>query len=146
MISILTKTIHQLGYTKLALLSRRTFSMNVTCVLATVAWKFFVSDSNVKSHLVFGQLSSLTFNLIFYNEHIGGRLDRSSDSLMMKEVSFVIHYVALLVLPIVVGKWVVNRCFGNITWIQSIKRVLYLGGVSMATLCVNEICKKKPGS
>lgn len=145
MTPLLKKTAAQLGYDDPTLLFRITAWTSATFALATIVGKFFVPDLNLKSHFVFGQVTSLTFNLIFYNDHIARKLEpREEEPInpMKIDVFYVIHYVAFSVLPFSVGKLIVSRCFENVTWLQAAKRELYFGGFSITTLCATELYKR----
>ncbi|MCB1071763.1 MAG: hypothetical protein KDK96_01540 [Chlamydiia bacterium] len=141
MTPLLRKTSAQLGYDDPSLLFHRIAWMSATFALATVAGKFFVKDLNIKSHFVFGQLSSLTVNLIFYNDYIGRNIVECPNPLK-KDLFYVIHHLAFILMPVMIGKLVVNRYFGNVTWIQAAKRGIYFGGFGIATLCATEIYKR----
>ena len=142
MIPPLRKTAAHLGYDDLSFLFQKTAWLSGMLALATIAGKFFVSDLNFKSHLTFGQLSSLTFNLIHYNDHIGRAIKECKDP-TKKNVFFVMHYIAFSIIPVAVGKLVVNRYFESISWMQAAKREVYFGGFALAILCANELYKRK---
>ncbi|QVL56729.1 MAG: hypothetical protein KFB93_04920 [Simkaniaceae bacterium] len=132
----------KLGYDNPSLLLRRTAWMSATFALATVAGKFFVSDLNIKSHLTFGQVLSLSFNLIYYNKYSGKAIDKCPNPLK-KDVFHVINFLALLIIPTTIGKLFASKCWGNISWIQAGKRTVYFGGFGIVTLCMSELYKRE---
>lgn len=141
MTAILRKTAAQLGYDDPPLLFRRIAWTSATFVLATIAGKLFVADLNLKSHFVFGQVTSLAFNLIVYNDHIGRNIDECPNPLK-KDVFFVMHHLAFTLIPVAIGKLVVDRYFGKVSWIQAAKNGIYFGGFGMVTLCGYELYKR----
>lgn len=151
MTPVFRKAAAQLGYDRPAQLLKRTAWTSATLALATVAGKCFATDLHVKSHFVFGQLTSLTLNLVLYNDHIGKKLDPPRGdgectgpvNPVKQDSFFVIHYLALSIIPVAIGKLVVSRYFGNITWVQAVKRGAYFGGFGIATLCANGLYQKK---
>lgn len=142
MVAALRKTAANLGYDDPMLVVNRMAWMSASFTLATIASKFFISDLNIKSHFTFGQVISLTFNPIYYNQHIGRNLEENPNPLK-KDVYFLMHFLACTIIPLAIGKLVVSKCFENVSWMQAGKQTLYFGGAGIAILCASEIYKRE---
>ena len=116
--------------------------------LATAAGKFFDTNLQWKSHLTFGQVTSVSFNLLYYNKHLANFFTENKDP-QKRDVLFGIFIVMHCIIPITLGRLVTNRCFERTSWIQMGKRGLYLGVFGGAILygsVLYEREKKKPES
>ncbi len=122
------------GYKKPNLILTRTAWMCSAFALATAAGRLFDSNLHVKSHLTFGQVTALTFNLLCYNRYLEKFFTENKDP-QKKDVLDRVFFLMLCVIPPTLGRMVTNRCFESISWIQAGKRGLYFWAFGGATFC-----------
>ena len=144
MVQIINNASSAIGYEDLIKLVRETGWLSSTFALASFAGKFFNSNVQLKSHFVFGQVTAVTFNLLFFNKYF-----RETNDPQKNDVLYVVYFLMLCTIPLATGRMFANLCFEKITWCQTGIRGLYLGGAGLATLCVFQLYergKKKQGS
>lgn len=125
-----------LGYPQPLLVLERGAWLAGSMVCGNIAAKIFVPGLNIKSHFVFGQVSALTFNLIFHNQYAYDHILKETNPLKRDFYCFPPHFLAFTLIPLIFSKVIVSKWIEPLTFAQSFKRGLCYGGFGMLTLSV----------
>ncbi len=138
MVQIIRNASSAIGYEDLIKLVRETAWLSSTFALASFAIKFFSSNVQLKSHFVFGQVTAVTVNLLFFNKYL-----RETNDPQKNDVLYVVYFLMLCAIPLAIGRMVTNLCFEKITWIQTGIRGLSLVGAGLITLYAFQLYERK---
>ncbi|MCB1081573.1 MAG: hypothetical protein KDK63_00355 [Chlamydiia bacterium] len=109
-----------LGYPEPLDISKTAAWLSVAAVCGTLVSRLFVPTLNMRRHFIFGEVSLLTFNLLFFNKRIKNAIDGESGT--KKDILKFFHYVALSTIPMIVAKYMISRWACRISWTESFQR------------------------
>lgn len=129
MVESLQKLSTTLGYPEPRMLFNQVLFFSGSGAVATAVAKVFLPTFNSKTHFTFGQVTLLTFILLFNNQRIVDTIKGNNNPLKQRML-LCGWFLSYATIPWIFSKVIVSKMGESLTFSGSFRRGLYYGGVA----------------
>lgn len=118
-----------LGYPEPRMFLNQVLFLSGSGAIATAVAKIFFPTLNHKTHFTFGQVTLLTFSLLFNNQRIIDKIKGNNNPLKQRIVLYG-WFLSYATIPWIFSKVIVSKMGESLTFTESFRRGIYYGGVA----------------